>query len=78
MNINIPIYMDYSATTPVDERVADKMVAYMTRQGKFGNPASRSHTFGWQAEEAIDEARDQDFSGGLADFQENRPVKYHP
>lgn len=57
MNINIPIYMDYSATTPVDERVAEKMVTYLTRQGKFGNPASRSHTFGWQAEDAIDEAR---------------------
>jgi cysteine desulfurase len=41
MNISIPIYMDYSATTPVDERVAEKMCAYLTRQGQFGNPASR-------------------------------------
>jgi len=57
MNISIPIYMDYSATTPVDERVAEKMMHYLTRQGKFGNPASRSHAFGWQAEEAVEEAR---------------------
>ncbi len=57
MNISIPIYMDYSATTPVDERVAEKMMAYLTRQGKYGNPASRSHAFGWQAEEAVEQAR---------------------
>jgi len=57
MNISIPIYMDYSATTPVDERVAEKMCTYLTRQGKFGNPASRSHQFGWQAEEAVQQAR---------------------
>jgi len=49
--------MDYSATTPVDERVAEKMCSYLTRQGKFGNPASRSHQFGWQAEEAVQQAR---------------------
>jgi cysteine desulfurase len=49
--------MDYSATTPVDERVAEKMCAYLTRQGQFGNPASRSHAFGWKAEEAVEEAR---------------------
>jgi cysteine desulfurase len=59
MNISIPIYMDYSATTPVDERVAEKMCAYLTRQGQFGNPASRSHEFGWKAEEAVTEARAQ-------------------
>jgi len=59
MNISIPIYMDYSATTPVDERVAEKMCAYLTRQGHFGNPASRSHEFGWKAEAAVDEARAQ-------------------
>jgi len=59
MNISIPIYMDYSATTPVDERVAEKMCAYLTRQGQFGNPASRSHEFGWKAEAAVDEARAQ-------------------
>jgi cysteine desulfurase len=57
MNISIPIYMDYSATTPVDERVAEKMCAYLTRQGHFGNPASRSHEFGWKAEAAVEEAR---------------------
>jgi cysteine desulfurase len=57
MNINIPIYMDYSATTPVDERVAEKMCTYLTRQGQFGNPASRSHEYGWKAEAAVDEAR---------------------
>jgi cysteine desulfurase len=59
MNISIPIYMDYSATTPVDERVAEKMCACLTRQGLFGNPASRSHEFGWKAEAAIEEARGQ-------------------
>ena len=57
MNISIPIYMDYSATTPVDERVAEKMCTYLTRQGQFGNPASRSHQFGWQADEAVEQAR---------------------
>jgi cysteine desulfurase len=51
--------MDYSATTPVDERVAEKMCAYLTRQGQFGNPASRSHEFGWKAEAAVEEARSQ-------------------
>jgi cysteine desulfurase len=59
MNINVPIYMDYSATTPVDERVAEKMCTYLTRQGQFGNPASRSHEFGWKAEAAVEEARAQ-------------------
>jgi cysteine desulfurase len=49
--------MDYSATTPVDERVAEKMCTYLTRQGLFGNPASRSHEFGWKAEEAVEQAR---------------------
>jgi len=49
--------MDYSATTPVDERVAAKMCTYLTRQGQFGNPASRSHEFGWKAEAAVEEAR---------------------
>ncbi|MDH5470557.1 MAG: aminotransferase class V-fold PLP-dependent enzyme, partial [Gammaproteobacteria bacterium] len=57
--MSIPIYMDYSATTPVDERVAEKMMAYLTRQGHFGNPASRSHEFGWKAEEAVELARQQ-------------------
>jgi len=57
MNISVPIYMDYSATTPVDERVAEKMCACLTRQGLFGNPASRSHEFGWKAEAAVEQAR---------------------
>ena len=56
-NIKIPIYLDYSATTPIDQRVADKMAQYLTIDGVFGNPASRSHEFGWEAEKAIDEAR---------------------
>jgi len=49
--------MDYSATTPVDERVAEKMCSCLTRQGLFGNPASRSHEFGWKAEAAVEQAR---------------------
>jgi len=57
--MKFPIYFDYSATTPVDKRVADKMMQYMTNEGHFGNPASRSHKFGWQAEEAVDIARNQ-------------------
>ena len=58
-DINFPIYLDYSATTPVDPRVADKMRQFLTPDGEFGNPASRSHSFGWHAEEAVDEARKQ-------------------
>ncbi len=52
-----PIYLDYSATTPVDPRVAEKLCQYLTQEGEFGNPASRSHAYGWHAEDAIDEAR---------------------
>ena len=52
-----PIYLDYASTTPVDERVASKMMEFMTVDSNFGNPASRSHTFGWQADEAVELAR---------------------
>ena len=54
-----PTYMDYSATTPVDKRVAEKMAKYLTMEGDFGNAASRSHYYGWQAERAVDIAREQ-------------------
>lgn len=57
--MNTPIYMDYAATTPVDPRVAQKMSECLLVEGKFGNPASRSHRFGWEAEEAVEEARRQ-------------------
>lgn len=57
--MNSPIYLDYSATTPVEPRVAEKMMACLTMQGNFGNPASRSHIFGWRAEEAVENARRQ-------------------
>ncbi len=56
-DIKAPIYLDYSATTPIDERVAKKMIECLTIEGLFGNPASRSHEFGWKAEEAVDLAR---------------------
>lgn len=54
---HFPIYMDYSATTPIDPRVADKMIPYLREQ--FGNPASRSHMYGWTAEKAVEDARAQ-------------------
>ena len=57
MTVKTPIYLDYSATTPVDPRVAETMCSFLTPQGKFGNPASRSHAFGWQADDAVEEAR---------------------
>lgn len=57
--MKFPIYFDYASTTPVDPRVAEKMKQYLTLDGVFGNPASRSHYYGWQAEEAVDIARQQ-------------------
>lgn len=58
-----PVYLDYAATTPVDPRVAEAMSVCLTLDGSFGNPASRSHIYGWQAEEAVEDAR-----GALADL----------
>lgn len=55
MNMHFPIYLDYSATTPVDPRVAQAMIPWLTE--KFGNPASRSHAYGWEADEAVERAR---------------------
>lgn len=55
--MKLPIYLDYAATTPVDPRVAEEMMKCLTMDGTFGNPASRSHRYGWQAEELIDIAR---------------------
>lgn len=57
--MKLPIYLDYAATTPVDPRVAEKMCACLTMDGVFANPASRSHLYGWQAEEAVEQARRQ-------------------
>ena len=55
MTVKTPVYLDYAATTPVDRRVAEKMIPYLTET--FGNPASNSHAFGWTAEEAVEKAR---------------------
>jgi len=57
--MRLPIYLDYAATTPVDPQVAARMMECLTLDGNFGNPASRSHVYGWRAEEAVEEARNQ-------------------
>jgi len=57
--MKLPIFLDYSATTPVDPRVAKLMCDCLTQEGNFGNPASRSHVYGWQAEEAVENSRRQ-------------------
>ena len=64
MTLKTPIYMDYSATTPVDERVARRCCGYMTREAVYGNPASRSHSYGWAAEAAVEAARRGGRAGG--------------
>ena len=56
-DIKVPIYLDYSSTTPGDERVAQAMMECLTKEGNYGNPASRSHVFGWNADKAVEEAR---------------------
>lgn len=56
--MKLPIYFDYAATTPVDPRVVEKMTQYLTLDGIFGNPSSRSHYYGWKAEEAVDTSRE--------------------
>ena len=59
VSVKTPIYLDYLSTTPVDPRVAEVMMGCLSTEGVFGNPASRTHIFGWQAEEAVENARNQ-------------------
>ncbi|CAL4325648.1 IscS subfamily cysteine desulfurase [Buchnera aphidicola] len=68
--MRIPIYLDYAATTPTDMLVLEKMKKFLTFDGEFGNPASRSHQFGWKAEEAVDIARNYIANLINADFRE--------
>ncbi len=70
MSASKTIYFDYAATTPVDERVAEKMIQFLTFDGGFGNPASRSHQYGWVAEEAVENARAQVAAAVNADVRE--------
>src|ERR1051325_3791223 len=64
--MRLPIYLDYSATTPVDPRVAQKMIPFLTED--FGNPASRSHSFGWTAEKAVEAVRELERQGFEATY----------
>ena len=68
--MRLPVYLDYAATTPVDPAVAAEMAKYMTIDGVFGNPASKSHRYGWEAAEAVDEARNNIASLINADSRE--------
>ena len=70
--MKLPIYLDYSSTTPVDARVAEAMTKCLTLDGNYGNPASRSHSFGWDAEKAVEEARAHVAALIHADPKENR------
>jgi len=72
-----PTYMDYSSTTPVDARVAKKMAKYLTMEGDFGNAASRSHYFGWQAEKAVDENIDLRRCHGSKDCNRGKQCLSH-
>ncbi|AEO08358.1 IscS subfamily cysteine desulfurase [Buchnera aphidicola] len=68
--MKFPVYLDYAATTPIEHQVAEKMMNYLTIDGTFGNAASRSHKFGWDAEEAVDIARNQISELIVADSRE--------
>ncbi len=73
--MSTPTYMDYSATTPVDKRVAEQMIKHLTMDGDFGNPASNSHYYGWKADEAVkkaDDARNSVTTDGLRESDGHR------
>ena len=76
-----PVYFDYAATTPVDPRVAQKMSECLLAEGKFGNQASRSHKFGWEAEEAvafIEKHKDQPFFLNMDNYAVHTPIQAKP